>query len=127
MDINNFIRPMIFTFKTTHGKLSKVYINFKRRELTLEQLLIKYLDEIDHSELVDRNDKIQFLYNTQQLKFGDKTTIGQLFSNENNPTILVMDPNNLLSNNSSKKINTVFENSDGTKITIVVNYGTTVE
>ena len=59
MDINNFIRPIIFTFKTTHGNLFKVYINLKRRIITLGQLLMKYLDEIDHSELVDRNDKIR--------------------------------------------------------------------
>ena len=106
MDINYLIKPIDVTFITSHGNIFKVIINYKR---TLGYLLMKYLDEIYHSELIDRNDKIQFLYKEQQFKFGDKTIVGELFLNDNNPLIIVMDVNNFLSNNSLEKMNILFD------------------
>ena len=91
-------------------------------------LLIKYLIEIDHAELIDKSDKIQFLYNARQINFGDRNTVRKYFHNVNNPVILVMDINNLLSNNSLAKQNVIFlDESNNQKVNVVVNIGTTIE
>ena len=57
-DINNLIKlPIDVSFKTNSGYVKKITIHIER---TIEYLLLKYLDEIHHSELIDRNDKITF-------------------------------------------------------------------
>ena len=122
-DMNEKIKYIVVTFKTTHGKIINTIINCKR---PIEYLLMEYLIEMKHPELMDKNDEIQFLYNALQIKFGDKTTIGEFFHNVNNPVILVMDINNLLLNNSPPKQNIIF-NSYGVVITLVVDYRTTID
>ena len=123
-DVNNSIKPFNITFKTGNGNTFKIFINLKKK---VEHLLIKFLDEIHHPEFIDRNDKIQFLYRAQQIPFGDKTTLRDYFKNDNNPVIVVLDINNYLYNNKLRKKNFIFENPNGTKIPVLVNYGTTVE
>ena len=123
-DIYKKIKYISVTFKTTLGNIFKTEINYKR---TLGHLLMKYLFEIDHLELIDRNDKIQFLCNAQQIQFGDKTIIGEFFHNEKNPIILVTDINNLLSNNSLQKKNVKFDTTRGKMNNLIVNHGTTIE
>ena len=123
IDINQLLNPIDVTFKTTNGNNLVLTINYTR---TVGNLLMDYLDKVAHSELIERNDKIQFLYKAQQFIFGNKSIVGELFKNDNNPVILVMDINNLLSNNMITKINVIF-NKDGIKIGFAVNYGTTIE
>jgi len=123
-DINNLIiLPIDVSFKTTSGYVKKITIQIER---TLNYLLLKYLDEIYHSELIDRNDKITFLYNSQKIKFGDKTLLKNLFLNDKNPTIVVIDANNSLLNNTIQKLNVRFQ-TDKQHYNIIVNYGTTIE
>ena len=55
-----------------------------------------------HSELVETN-KIAFLYYNKQINFGDNTTLYELFLNEKNPLILVVDGNFILNNNLLQK------------------------
>ena len=123
-DLKNLIKPINVTFKTGNGNEFKTFINDKK---TVEHLLIKFLDEIYHSELVDRNDKIQFLYRAQKIKFGDKTSIAEYFKNDYNPVIVVLDVNSYLSNNNIKKVNVIFKHTTGKENNVVVNYGTSVE
>ena len=123
IDINNLINPVFTTFKTTYGDIFQVIINPQK---TLGDLLLKYLMEIFHYELIDRNDKIQFLYHAKRIKFEDKKNIGQFFLNDYNPQILVMDVNNLLSNKNLPKKNIVFSYI-GKNCGMVVNHGTTLE
>ena len=123
-DINNLIKHAIdVSFKTTSGYVKKITIQIER---TIEYLLLKYLDEIHHSELIDRNDKITFLYNSQKIKFGDKTLLKNLFLNEQNPTIVVIDSDNALLDNYIPKLN-VFFHTDKQRYIIIVNFGTTME
>ena len=101
-DINNiinFTKLNTVTFKATHGNIIKINI---KPERTLKELLIKYYNEINHSELMI-SEQIQFLYNAKQIKYGDVTTVKNYFLNIKNPVILVMDLNNLLTNNEIKK------------------------
>ena len=122
IDIKNLIRPIDIIFKTSQGGIYNMSIYYKR---TVGYLLMEYLDQIAHSELIDRNDII-FIYKTQQIKFWDKTNVSTLFLNDNNPIILVIDKNNILSNDKIQKIDVVFENSG--RITYVrANFGTTIE
>ena len=123
-DINNLMRPIDITFKTSQGCILNLTINENR---TVEYLLIKYISKIEHPELIDINNKIVFLYKAKHLMFGDKTIIKNLFLNDNNPTILVMDANNVLSNNAIHKINAFFYLERGNQKNEVINYGTTVE
>ena len=123
MDLNYLIKPIEVTFKTSQGNIFNVTINYKR---TVDFLLMAYLDEIYHSELIDRNDKIQFLYKSQNLKFGDKTIVGELFLNDKNPLIIVMDISNFLSNNSLTKMNIIFS-FHGIYQNVVFNFGTTMK
>ncbi len=119
------IKPIDITFQTGQGIKLKMTIFEKT---TTEYLLMEYLDKIKHSELIDKNDEIVFLYKWKQIMFGDKTIVKELFLNDNNPTIIVMDVNNVLSNNDIKKINVIFYNEEkGIRKNVIVNYGTTVE
>ena len=105
----------------------KIILYIENRK-TRWHLLMKYLFEIEHAELLDKSDKIQFLYNARQINFGDKTNVREYFHNENNPVILVMDINNLLSNNSLARQNVVFfDSSKKKRKNIVVNIGTSIE
>ena len=123
-DINNLIKlPIDVSFKTNSGYVKKITIHIER---TIEYLLLKYLDEIHHSELIDRNDKITFQYNSQKIKFGDKTLLKNLFLNDQNPTIVVIDSDNALLNNNIPKLN-VFFHTDKQRYIIIVNFGTTME
>ena len=122
MDMNNLIKPIDITFKTIQG-IFNISVYYKR---TAGFLLMQYLDEIGHSELIDRNDKIKFLYKAKQIKFWEKTNVNTLFLNDNNPLIVVIDTDNVLSNNTISKINVIFD-SFGKTSSIVVNFGTTIE
>ena len=125
MDINNLVEtPIDITFKTSLEYIVKITINPKK---TAGYLLMYYLDKINHSELIDRNDKIVFLYNAQKINFEDKTILKNLFFNNNSPTILVIDVNNVLSNGMISKMNVFFQANKGRRYNIVVNYGTTLE
>ena len=123
MDMNNFLSSINVTFKTTYGHFYNLTISSM---ITLDHLLTKYVYEMKHFELVDTN-KIRFFYYNKQIIFGDNTTLNEVFLNDNNPLIAVVDTNYLLYNNLPEKINLIFQRTDGRRDGLVVNYGTTVE
>ena len=64
---------------------------------TIEQALEKYLKKVGRPELIrDNTNKICFLFNATQLKFGNKTKVEVFFKNINNPKVVVNDVNNLI-------------------------------
>ena len=68
-------------------------------------MLKYYLYYIEHPELINSKDKINFLYKGQPINFGDKNIARKIFKNEKYPKIIVTDPNNYLLNNSLKEDN----------------------
>ena len=125
MDTNNYLSlfNINITFKTTYGHCFNFIISSIR---TVDHLLTQYIYEIQHSELVDTN-KITFFYQNKQLNFGDSTSLHEVFLNNINPLITIMDINYLLNNNLLNKLNLIFKRPDGRNYTITVNFGTTVE
>ena len=83
---------------------------------SLDLLLRKYLENIDHPELIDKNINIKYFYNSQQLQFGDEITIGEFFFNDYNPLISVVDINNLI-----RPINATFKATNGNMVKIIIN------
>ena len=123
MDMNNFLSSINVTFKTTYGHCFNLTISSTR---TLDHLLTKYVYEMKHFELVDTY-KIAFFYYNKQIIFGDNTTLNEVFLNDNNPLIAVVDANYLLYNNLLNKVNLYFTRCDGREDYLAVNYGSTVE
>ena len=81
-------------FHTTKGTKTIVVVN---HGTTIEETLEKYLKRVGRPELVNKTeDKICFLYNAAQLKFGDKTPVEKFFSSNSSPKVVVNDINNLI-------------------------------
>ena len=84
-------------FKTTQGVSHAMAFDFGT---TIDQALRKYLGRVGKSELLDdlenTSNKICFLFNAQQLKFGDNRKIENFFQNNLNPKIIVNDVHNLI-------------------------------
>ena len=74
-------------FKTTLGNKTTLEID---KNNTIDELLKKYLDKINKSDIINNNteESLYFTYNAEKLEFGDQRKIEDVFSN-NNPTILV--------------------------------------
>jgi hypothetical protein len=74
-------------FKTTLGNKTTLEID---KNNTIDELLKKYLDKINKSDINNNNNEesLYFTYNAEKLEFGDQRKIKDVFSN-NNPTILV--------------------------------------
>ena len=64
-------------------------------ETTIDELLKKYLHRVNKPELIN-SEKICFLFNASQLKFGDKTKIEDFFKGNSSPTIIVDEVNSIL-------------------------------
>ena len=123
VDVDNLIKiPIQFIFQSNSGDKIKIMVTDKK---SIDGLLIKYIYKKEHTELIDRNDKIKFLYNSKELKFKDYTSIGQYFTNDCSPVIFVKDPNNLLMNNLNQK-NIVFRFNTGDILNLIFSYGTTI-
>ena len=74
-------------FKTTLGNKTTLEID---KNNTIDELLKKYLDKINKSDIINNNTEgsLYFTYNAEKLEFGDQRKIEDVFSN-NNTTILV--------------------------------------
>ena len=126
------IEKYYITFKTSQGY--KIIINFLIG-IKIERLISTYLNYINHPELINNRNNIQFLYNGEILN--ENITARKCFKTETNPIILVLDTNNLLTNAakydesneiiSQPKINVIFKTTKGTTTTMVFNYGTTID
>ena len=77
----------IINFKTTLGNKNTLEID---KNCTIEELLKKYLDKINKTDIINSNDEsLYFTYNAEKLEFGDKRKIEDVFASNNNPTVLV--------------------------------------
>lgn len=84
-------RKINIKFKTLHGAIFNFQLNQNRTigmalELFIERMNLKK-EEID---------KIYFLYNASKINLHDSTSLKKLFKNNNNPTIVVNDTNNII-------------------------------
>ena len=81
-------------FQTTKRDCHILVVNYG---VTIDELLKRYLKRIGRPELIgDKSNKIRFLYNTEELKFGDKTTIEKCFKNALNPKVVVYEMINFI-------------------------------
>ena len=77
----------IINFKTTLGNKTTLEID---RNCSIEELLKKYLDKINKTDIINSTDEsLYFTYNAEKLEFGDKRKIEDVFASNNNPTVLV--------------------------------------
>ena len=77
----------IINFKTTLGNKNTLEID---KNCTIEELLKKYLDKINKTDINNSTDEsLYFTYNAEKLEFGDKRKIEDVFASNNNPTVLV--------------------------------------
>ena len=82
-----------FTFVTTSNiKLNLIFDIYS----TNEELLKAFFEEVGKPELFGKDDKINFLYNGDKIKYKGNEIIDSIFTDDN-PRIVVIDTNNLLS------------------------------
>ena len=75
------------TFKSAEGDHDNIIFNLGT---TISDILKRYLNKINHSELIEKSGNIVFLYNGKKLKFNDRTKIEKFFNYACNPVITVM-------------------------------------
>ena len=98
MQMNNKIKEksnkekMNIIFKTTKGNVNTLVFDYGT---TIDEILKKYLNEIGRPDLINNKNKIFFVYNACQLRFGDKTKIEDYFPKGRTINIIVNDYNNL--------------------------------
>ena len=88
---------MNIIFNTTQGVSHTLLCEYGT---TIDELLKKYLHRINKPELIE---KLCFLFNARQLKFGDKTKIEDFFKGISNPKVVVDDIYNLCNCSKCKK------------------------
>ena len=100
-DINCPIRIQSkdITFKTTNGIIHKFKINLNMK---IKELLKYYLKVVKKSELINNNNdnQICFLYNAERIKLDDEILLDAFFNKDENPIIIVNEPNDLINNNN---------------------------
>lgn len=79
-------------FKTSPGVNVNVSVEYGT---TVKQLLSKYLEIRGRPDLINNNDKIQFIHNANMIQFTDITPVEKYF-NYNHPSIIVNDVLGLL-------------------------------
>ena len=82
-------------FNTTQGVTHSLVFDYGT---TIDEALKKYLARVNRSDLAnsENKNKICFLFNANQVKFGDNTKIEDFFKNTTSPKIVVNDVNNLI-------------------------------
>jgi len=85
-NIDKFKYNVIFT--TTMGMKTNIQID---KGTTIDQMLKKYLKRVNRLDLIGKNNKICFIFNTWQMKFGDQTPVEDIFMNNECPPVTVND------------------------------------
>ena len=81
-------------FTTTKGTKTIMLYDYGT---TIDQAIQKYLERMNHLELyTTRSNKICFLFNGAQLKYGDQTKVEEYFKNNSAPKIIVNDVHELI-------------------------------
>ena len=101
VNMNNPIMPLTYRNNASNNSLNPLNIfkiSFKvesspfvvslklKRNTTIDQMHQQYLQKIKRKELYNHNEKIVFISGGNQLKFGDQTSIENIFTNTNNKT-----------------------------------------
>ena len=76
------------TFRNIQNVCHNLIVNY---DVTIDELLKRYLKRVCRPELIGSYNKICFLFNANKLKFGDKTTVEKYFKNSPNPKVTVND------------------------------------
>ena len=93
VNVSELIVLRHFTFVTTSNiKLNLIFDIYS----TNEELLKAFFEEVGKPELFGKDDKINFLYNGDKIKYKGNEIIDSIFTDDN-PRIVVIDTNNLLS------------------------------
>ena len=93
VNVSELIVLRHFTFVTTSNiKLNLIFDIYS----TNKELLKAFFEEVGKPELFGKDDKINFLYNGDKIKYKGKEIIDSIFTDDN-PRIVVIDINNLLS------------------------------
>ena len=81
-------------FTTTKGKKTNVILPLN---FTIDQALEKYLKRVGNDDLyTQKSNKICFLFNGVNLKFGDQRKVSEVFGLNSHPNIIVNDVFNLI-------------------------------
>jgi hypothetical protein len=81
-------------FTTTKGKKTNMILS---HGTTIDQAIEKYLKKMGNIELYrNKSNRICFLFNGAQMKFGDQTKVENYFGHNTNPNIIVNDVYNLI-------------------------------
>ena len=93
VNISHLIVLKHFSFKSTSNiRLNLIFDNYS----TIEELLKAFFEEVGKPELFGEDDKIKFLHNGEKIKYKDNKEIIEFFFKDDNPCILVIDTNHLL-------------------------------
>ena len=70
--------------------------------MKIKELLKYYLKVVKKSELINNNNdnQICFLYNAERIKLDDEILLDAFFNKDENPIIIVNEPNDLINNNN---------------------------
>ena len=79
-------------FKTSNGKTFNLLFNAGR---TVEDLILTFFKRVDKEDLFKKKG-VSFVYNTAQLDYNTKINVENLFKQNLNPVIMVLDVNNLI-------------------------------
>ena len=79
--------PMIFNYDTT-----------------VDEMLKKYLKRTNRADLYGKNNKIEFKFNGNNIEYGDKTPIGELFKYFSNAIVDVIEKQYLLGSSPNMKL-----------------------
>ena len=91
----------------------------------MKRILNNFLHFVGCPNLINKKNKINFVYNAE--KIDEKCSVLKYFKKEMNPKIVVLDPNNLLIDNSKEKMNIIFKTISGRILTLIVNNDITIE
>ena len=81
-----------FIFKTSNGKTFNLLFNYGR---TVEDLIHTFFKRVDQEDLFTKGG-IAFVYNATQIDYHLQRKVEEFFKYNSNPTIMVLDVNNLI-------------------------------
>ena len=79
-------------FKTSNGKTFNLLFDAGR---SVEDLILTFFKRVDKEDLFKKKG-VSFVYNTAQLDYNTKINVENLFKQNLNPVIMVLDVNNLI-------------------------------
>ena len=99
-DINEPGPKKNICFRNHNGITTFMVLNYAT---TIDEMLKKYLNLINRPYLYGQSNKIEFIYNAGLIRFGDKTSIGELFKYHPNPKVVVDEKQHLIGSSLNMK------------------------